>query len=85
MAQRVLYVTDLVCLDVEAAEGKKLLDTEGRVSPPCSVPGSQNIQSDSAVSLGASGETECDEEKEKCTQSTSNCDDKSIFSSTVCF
>lgn len=80
----VLYVTDTVCSNNQAAEGEKLLDAEGHISLLCSVPGSKNIQSDSGASLAASGETQCDEEKEKCTQSTSYYDNKSAFFSAVC-
>ncbi|KAK9288985.1 hypothetical protein L1049_017456 [Liquidambar formosana] len=72
---------DNLCLSNQIAEGEAVIETEdGRV---CSAPGSQNIQSDSFVSLMASDETQMDGEKDnsKYSLSSSYCDNKSAYSS----
>lgn len=90
-AQQLLSAEDAGCDDVtvgvslnnQEVEREALLDVERPASLLCSAPSSQNIQSDSGISLAGSGETQCDEEKEKCNQSPSYYDNKNVFSS-VC-
>lgn len=77
------YFAYVVSLNNQEAEREALLDVEKPASLLCSAPSSQNIQSDSAVSLAGSGETQCEEEKEKCNQSPSYYDNKNVFSSVV--
>lgn len=73
----------VVSLNNQEVEREALLDVERPASLLCSGPSSQNIQSDSGISLAGSGETQCDEEKEKCNQSPSCYDNKNVFSSVV--
>ncbi|KAK6930089.1 SBP domain, partial [Dillenia turbinata] len=77
---------DDVCLGSQIADGEALLESEdGPASPICSVPGSQNVQSDSVISFTALGETQMDGPKDnvKHILSSSYCDNRSAFSS-VC-
>ncbi|KAL1807356.1 hypothetical protein ACET3Z_024346 [Daucus carota] len=76
-------VTAGVFLNNQEVEREPLVDVERPTSLLCSAPSSQNIQSDSGVSLAGSGETQGDEEKEKCNQSPSYYENKNVFSS-VC-
>lgn len=78
-----MYVAYVVSLNNQEVEREALLDVERPASLLCSAPSSQNIQSDSGISLAGSGETQCDEEKEKCNQSPSYYDNKNVFSSVV--
>lgn len=78
-----VYVTCAVFLNNQEVEREPLVDVERPTSLLCSAPSSQNIQSDSGVSLAGSGETQGDEEKEKCNQSPSYYENKNVFSSVV--
>ncbi|KAK6913830.1 SBP domain [Dillenia turbinata] len=77
---------DDVCLGSQIADVEALLESDdGPASPICSVPGSQNIQSDSVISFTASGETQMGGTKDnvKHILSSTYCDNKSAYSS-VC-
>lgn len=77
---------DGMCLSSQQTESEPLLESEnGHFSAHCSVPGSQNIQSDSIVSFVGSGEAQIDGVKNnsKYTLSSSYCDNKSAYSSPV--
>lgn len=78
------YVVGAKPTTSELAGEKPFLATDWHITLPSSI-NAQNIQSDGIVSLAVSGETQTDEEKEKGTQSPSYCDDKSAYSSMVCF
>ncbi|KAJ4967665.1 hypothetical protein NE237_014366 [Protea cynaroides] len=75
---------DSLCLSNQAVGTEASLEAEGgHVSPPCSAPSSQNIQSDSGVSNVVSGETHMDGGKDgsKFAISSSFHDNKSSYSS----
>ncbi|XP_042518334.1 squamosa promoter-binding-like protein 7 [Macadamia integrifolia] len=75
---------DSLCLSNQVMGREVSLETEGgQVSPPCSAPSSQNIQSDSGVSNVVSGDTYMDRGKDgsKCAISSSFFDNKSSYSS----
>lgn len=75
---------DSLCLSSQLIEREPLLESEdGHFSTLCSVPGSQNIQSDGIVSFVGSGEAQIDGGKNdsKYTLSSSYCDNKSAYSS----
>ncbi|XP_010279431.1 PREDICTED: squamosa promoter-binding-like protein 7 [Nelumbo nucifera] len=77
---------DTLCLNDRVPQREVTLEPEdGHVSPPCSAPSSQNVQSDSVVSFAASGETPMDGRKENSKNAISSpfCDNKSAYSS-VC-
>ena len=77
---------DSLCLSSQLIEREPLLESEdGHFSTLCSVPGSQNIQSDGIVSFVGSGEAQIDGGKNdsKYTLSSSYCDNKSAYSSPV--
>ena len=80
---RVLNGLNYICgTESQPAEGGTLVESDRHVSVLCSADGSQNIHSDSIVSITASGET-VTEEKDKLTHSPSYLDNKSSFSSMV--
>ncbi|KAL5852517.1 hypothetical protein ACOSQ3_007635 [Xanthoceras sorbifolium] len=75
---------DSLCVSSQLADVEALLESEdGHVSTLNSAPNSQNVNSDSGVSFGASGETQMDGGKDdsKVSLSPSYCDNKSAYSS----
>ena len=83
---KIVSCTDRMCLSGQPIGREPLLESEdGHFSTLCSVPGSQNIQSDSIVSFVASGEAQIDGGKNdsKYALSSSYCDNKSAYSSPV--
>uniref|UniRef100_A0AB39A6L8 Squamosa promoter-binding protein n=1 Tax=Actinidia deliciosa TaxID=3627 RepID=A0AB39A6L8_ACTDE len=75
---------DSICLSNQITEREPLLESEGQIFTLCSNPGSENIQNNSVVSFVASGEAIIVGEKDESKYArSSNCEDKSAYSS-VC-
>ncbi|XP_052208013.1 squamosa promoter-binding-like protein 7 isoform X1 [Diospyros lotus] len=74
---------DGICFSSQIAEMETLMGSEGQVSTLCLNPGPQKSQSDSFVSLMASGEVQIDGDKDKSKHAYSSGDfvDKSAYSS----
>lgn len=75
---------DSLCLSSQITDQEAFLESEdGLVSALNSVPNTQNVNSDSGISVVASGEIQMDKGKDdfKASLSPSNCDNKSSYSS----